>query len=59
MNVIKTPQKDVLLWFWGISMNVKIDLKIDLIMSEPHYVKFSFFRTSCIVQVFEFLTLDK
>ena len=39
-------------------MNVKIDLKIDLIMYEPHYVKF-FFRTSCIVQVFEFLTLDK
>ena len=38
-------------------MNVKFDLKIDLIMSEPHYVKF--FLTSCIVQVFGFLTLDK
>ena len=44
MNVIKTSQKDVLLWFWGVSMNVKIDLKIDLIMYEPHYVKFFFFE---------------
>ena len=39
----QTLSKDVLLTFWGGSVNVKFDLKIDLIMSESHYVKFSFF----------------
>ena len=59
MMVTKTPQKDVLLTIWGVSMNVNFDLKIDLIVPEPHYVKFFFFRTSSIVQMFEFLTFDK
>ena len=39
----QTLSKDVLLTFWGVSVNVNFDLKIDLIMSESHYVKFSFF----------------
>ena len=36
-------------------MIMKYDLKIDLFMPEPHYVKFLFFT----VQIFEFLTFDK
>ena len=37
----------------------KCDLKIHLIMSEPRYVKFFFFRTSSIAQMFDTLTFDK
>ena len=33
--------------------------KIDLIISEPHYVKFFFLLTSSIDQVFDILTFDK
>ena len=40
-------------------MIIKFDLKIDLIISEPHYVKFFFLLTSSIDQVFDILTFDK
>ena len=40
-------------------MIIKSDLKIDLIISEPHYVKFFFLLTSSIDQVFDILTFDK
>ena len=40
----QTLSKDVLLTFWGVSVNVKFDLKIDLIMSESNYIKFFFFN---------------
>ena len=54
--VTKTPRKDVLLTFWGVSVNVNFDLKIDLIKFEPREVKLIFLWTSEIVLVFDFLT---
>ena len=36
-------------------MIIKSGLKIDLIMSEPHYVKFLSLQTFYIVQLFDFL----
>ena len=59
VNITKTPRKHILLTFWGVLMIIKSDLKIDLIISEPHYVKFSFLLTSSIDQVFDILTFDK
>ena len=42
MKVIQTTQKHILWTFWGALMIIKSGLKIDLIMSEPHFVKFLF-----------------
>ena len=38
----KTPRKHILWTFCSVLMIIKSDLKIDLIISEPHYVKFFF-----------------
>ena len=43
VNVTKTPQKHILWTFWGVLMIIKSDLKIDLMISEPYYVKFFYF----------------
>ena len=43
----------------SVLMIIKSDLKIDLIISELHYVKFFFLLTSSIDQVFDILTFDK
>ena len=40
-------------------MIIKSDLKIDLMISEPHYVKFFILLTSSIDQVFDILIFDK
>ena len=37
--IIKTPQNVHEILFWVIWMSFKCDLKIDLIISEPPYVK--------------------
>ena len=42
VNVTKTPQKHILWTFCSVLMIIKSDLKIYLIISEPHYVKFFF-----------------
>ena len=44
--VTKTPRKDVLLTFGGVSVNVNLDLKIDLIKFEPREVKLISLLTS-------------
>ena len=40
-------------------MNFTNEVNIDLIKSEPHYVKFLLLGTSCIVPIFDFLTSDE
>ena len=39
-------------------MNLTGEVKIDLIKSDPHYVKLLFLGTSSIVPAFDFLTSD-
>ena len=58
MKVIKIGQKYFLWTFWGFLVSMICDVKIDVNMCEPHYVKFLFVWTSSIVQVFDNLTLD-
>ena len=56
----QNTSKTYILWtFLGVLKIIKCCLKIDFIMSEPHYVKFLFLQTSSIVQLFDFLTSDK
>ena len=44
--------------FWTILVTSIFDIKIDVIMCEPHYVNLFFLWTSSIVCVFDFLTFD-
>ena len=59
VNITKAPRKHISWTFCGVSMIIKSNFKIDLIISEPHYVKFIFLLTSSIDQVFDILTFDK
>ena len=40
-------------------MIIKSDLKIDLILSGPHYIKLIFLLTSSIEKMFAILTFNK
>ena len=40
-------------------MTFIFEVKFDLTKFEPHYVKLIFLLTSSIVEMFDFLTLDK
>ena len=53
--ITKTSQNDHKISFWAILMKFICDLKIDIIMVEPHHVKY-FFKTPSTVQCFDFLT---
>ena len=55
--ITKTSQNDHKISFWAILMKFICDLKIDIIMVEPHHVKY-FFKTPSTVQCFDFLTFD-
>ena len=58
MKVTKIVQKHFLCPFSGFLVTIICDVKIDVIMCEPHYVNLFFLWTSSIVYVFDFLTFD-
>ena len=58
MKVTKIVPKHFLCPFWGFLVTIICDVKIDVIMCEPHYVNLFFLWTSSIVCVFDFLTFD-
>ena len=58
MKVTKIVQKHFLCPFWGFLVTIICDVKIDVIMCEPHYVNLFFLWTCSIVYVFDFLTFD-
>ena len=59
-RVIKIGQKHISMSFPEFLMTIICDIKIDLIMSEPHHVNITFYKPHpSIVKVFYFLTFDK
>ena len=58
MKIIEKCSKCILWTFWRFSVTIICDIKIDLIVSEPHCVKIKFLWTSSTVKVFDFLTFD-
>ena len=58
MMVTENPQNVQRKCFWTILVTFIFDIKIDVIMCEPHYVNLFFLWTPSIVCVFDFLTFD-
>ena len=56
MMVTKNPQNVLRKYFWAILMTFITDVKIDTNICEPHCI--IFLQTSCIVQMFDYLTFD-
>ena len=57
MKVFKVGWKYILHTFCSFLIIITCDIKIDLTMCEPHYVKLFFMKPS-LVKLFDFLTFD-